>query len=233
MASGAGGFFSGFSGLIGRRRQGYGSIDNTNIPRGDDGDQENEEEFLLGAGGALLPGAEPPDRPGAPSHEEQQQQQEQPPPPPRATPPPIVNPEDVESEEEAVQSLTQRLRCLFTVLTVSINIAINVNLNTGRLGGSAQYAYSYLTFSIFVVFSYPPVAHYSDRHSPIVPPAVRAVRCLRHRPTPTVFGTASRICHHKSATVSVCTEPSNGQIPSLRLLSGEGWSHQTAGCSRL
>ena len=35
-------------------------------------------------------------------------------------------PEDVESEEEAVQSLTQRLRCMFTVLTVSINIAINV-----------------------------------------------------------------------------------------------------------
>ena len=113
MASSAGGFFSG---LIGRRRQGYGSIDTprSNIPSGDDGDQENDEELLVGVGGALLPGAEPPDRPGAPSHEEQQQQ-EQP-------PSPIVNPEDVESEEEAVQSLTQRLRCLFTVLTVSINV---------------------------------------------------------------------------------------------------------------
>lgn len=120
MASSAGGFFSG---LIGRRRQGYGSIDTprSNIPSGDDGDQENDEELLVGVGGALLPGAEPPDRPGAPSHEEQQQQEQQPPPPP-ATPPPIVNPEDVESEEEAVQSLTQRLRCLFTVLTVSINV---------------------------------------------------------------------------------------------------------------
>ena len=219
MASSAGGFFSG---LLGRRRQGYGSIDDNNIRSDDD------EELLFGVDGALLPGAEPPDRPGAPSHEEQQQQEQQPPPPP-ATPPPIVNPEDVESEEEAVQSLTQRLRCLFTVLTVSINVAINVNLN--RLGAISQSAY--LTFSIFVMFSYPPVAHHSDRHSPIVPPAVRAVRCLRHRPAPTMFGTASRICHHISATLSVRAQPSDGQIPSFPLLSGEGWPHPTAQCPRL
>mmetsp|Transcript_3611 Transcript_3611/g.10270 ORF Transcript_3611/g.10270 Transcript_3611/m.10270 type:complete len:561 (+) Transcript_3611:120-1802(+) len=137
-----GGFFSG---LIGRRRQegevgasasasapadddlerqspadptiiGYGSIDN-NVHSDDDGDQENDEDELVG-GGALLPGVEPPDRPGAPTpteeHEDEQQQQSPPP------TPPIVNPDDVESEEEAVQSLTQRLRCLFTVLTLPI-----------------------------------------------------------------------------------------------------------------
>lgn len=128
----SGGFFSG---LVGRRRQeaedappsppsddlerqfppattppaGYGSIDNNEHMDGGDG---NEDEVAIG--GALLPGAEPPDRPGAPTPTEEAQ--------PPATPPiGIVNPEDVESEEEAVQSLTQRLRCLFTVLTVSEN----------------------------------------------------------------------------------------------------------------
>ena len=206
MASGAGGFFSGFSGLIGRRRQGYGSIDNTNIPSGDDGDQENEEELLLGAGGALLPGAEPPYLPGAPSHEEQQQQ-EPPPPPPPATPPPIVNPEDVESEEEAVQSLTQRLRCMFTVLTVSINIAINVNLNTGRLGGSAQYAYSYLTFSIFVVFSYPPVCICSLRNMIIMKGQKKTIQGQSLLPNPlisTLPFLAGRMM--QSSTTSTCPQ---------------------------
>ena len=128
----SGGFFSG---LIGRRRQeaedasppspeerqfptttpptGYGSIDER-IDGGDD----NEE--IVAIGGALLPGAEPPDRPSAPTPTEEAL--------PPATPP-IVNPEDVESEEEAVQSLTQRLRCLFTVLTVSAPFAFGLGFS--------------------------------------------------------------------------------------------------------
>ena len=124
-----------FFGLIGRRRQeaedrngdrddlepqfptttpptGYGSIDNNESIVGGD---VNEEEVAIG--GALLPGAEPPDRPSAPTPTEEAE-------PP--TIPPIVNPEDVESEEEAVQSLTQRLRCLFTVLTVSAPFAFGL-----------------------------------------------------------------------------------------------------------
>lgn len=135
----SGGFFSG---LIGRRRQeaedasppsppssgdlerqfptttpptGYGSIDN-NVHF--DGGDDNEE--IVAIGGALLPGAEPPDRPSAPTPTEEAL--------PPATPP-IVNPEDVESEEEAVQSLTQRLRCLFTVLTVSAPFAFGLGFS--------------------------------------------------------------------------------------------------------
>lgn len=134
----SGGFFSG---LIGRRRQeaedasppsppsgdlerqfptttppiGYGSIDNNERIGGGDG---NEEEVAIG--GALLPGAEPPDRPSAPTPTEEAQ-------PPAI--PPIVNPEVVESEEEAVQSLTQRLRCLFTVLTVSAQFTFGLGFS--------------------------------------------------------------------------------------------------------
>ena len=45
----------------------------------------------------------------------------------------LVNPEDVESEEEEVQSLTQRLRCLFTVLTVSLKLVAYPAVKKGYL----------------------------------------------------------------------------------------------------
>lgn len=140
-----------FSGLIGRRRQeaedrngnrddlepqfptttpptGYGSIDNN---EGIGGGDINEEEVAIG--GALLPGAEPPDRP-TPTEEAQ---------PPVI--PPIVNPEGVESEEEAVQSLTQRLRCLFTVLTVSAPFAFGLGFSLAGHACLSKWGSSFAT----------------------------------------------------------------------------------------
>mmetsp|Transcript_15796 Transcript_15796/g.34329 ORF Transcript_15796/g.34329 Transcript_15796/m.34329 type:complete len:536 (-) Transcript_15796:1318-2925(-) len=71
----------------------------------------------LGFGGATMPDSIPPERPGTPTPSDSAQQQpEQLDQPPTTT----VNAEDVESEEEAVQALTQRLRCLFTALTLPI-----------------------------------------------------------------------------------------------------------------
>jgi hypothetical protein len=78
---------------------GYGSLDNNNI-------------HTRSGGGALLPGAEPPDRPGAPTPTDER---------------------EGESEEETVQSLTQRLRCLFTVLTVSAQLAFHVSCSLSSL----------------------------------------------------------------------------------------------------
>lgn len=122
----SGGFFSG---LIGRRRQEAEDASPPSPPSS--GDLERQFPTTTPPtgygsideridGGALLPGAEPPDRPSAPTPTEEAL--------PPATPP-IVNPEDVESEEEAVQSLTQRLRCLFTVLTVSAPFAFGLGFS--------------------------------------------------------------------------------------------------------
>ena len=166
--SGGGGLFSG---LIGRRRQeaedrngdrddlepqfptttpptGYGSIGNN---EGIGGGDVNEEEVAIS--GALLPGAEPPDRPSAPTPTEETQ---------APAIPPIVNPEDVESEEEEVQSLTQRLRCLFTVLTVSAPFGFGLGISLAwhaclSKGGSSFathiHRYRHLNISCYIFYA--------------------------------------------------------------------------------
>lgn len=147
--------------------------------------------------GALLPGAEPPDRPSAPTPTEETQ---------APAIPPIVNPEDVESEEEEVQSLTQRLRCLFTVLTVSapfgfglgISLAWHACLSKGVFIcythssiSTSQYLVLYL-LCFHLMFPYS-VTNYSHRNGSIVSSTVRLVCCICDRPTSTVYAIISLV----------------------------------------
>lgn len=98
------------------------SIDNQNggdedpVRYGTINDDDDDDD--VGFGSAIMPYSIPPERPGAPAPSDlAQQQPEQLDQPPTTT----VNAEDGESEEEeAVQALTQRLRCLFTALTLPI-----------------------------------------------------------------------------------------------------------------
>lgn len=148
----------------------------------------NNDDDGGGFGGAISSDARPPERPGTPTPSDVAQQE----PELDEPPPPIVNPEDLENEEEAVQSLTQRLRCLFTVLTlpiIPIGTALSVLLlfvlyaafvtDLHRECSAPLHGYAIVSLVLFI---YAPnhravkfhLFHYSrERDGPVRPRAVR------------------------------------------------------------